>query len=298
MIRNYRPDDFDRLTAWAARVQEQGQNWQPLSTDDLLEMLTDRRRSPAEDLFVSEIEGEIAGYAAVKPELKIGRAVLGCFVERRRLRKTLLEDLVRRALDRSRGTGARAVHVNLFQGKARVRALFEAMGFARVRRFLEMGLALSGIDPPRFSRSSFRRRPLRRGEEGELADLQNRAFAQSWGYHPNTAEDIRSRLRSGRGAGSEVLAVFDKERLVAYCWVILHADSGRLYMMGVDPDYRGRGIGRQMLAAGLAALKARGARKAELTVDAGNRVALGLYRSLGFERKGSSLWYEKKLDPG
>jgi mycothiol synthase len=67
-------------------------------------------------------------------------------------------------------------------------------------------------------------------------------------------------------------------------------------MLGVDPDYRGRGLGRQLLLVGLSYLKTKGLRVVELTVDGENKVACSLYKSAGFKLWTSSLWYEKKPD--
>ena len=67
-------------------------------------------------------------------------------------------------------------------------------------------------------------------------------------------------------------------------------------MLGVDPDHWGRGIGKQVLLAGLSYLKSRGLRVVELTVDSKNKAACALYSSVGFKLWTSSLWYEKKLD--
>jgi len=64
-------------------------------------------------------------------------------------------------------------------------------------------------------------------------------------------------------------------------------------MLAVDPDYRGKGIGRELMIAGLARLKNRGLKVAELTVDSENRIARTLYESLGFDIQSSTLWYEK-----
>jgi ribosomal protein S18 acetylase RimI-like enzyme len=67
-------------------------------------------------------------------------------------------------------------------------------------------------------------------------------------------------------------------------------------MLGVDPDHRGKGVGKQVLLASLSHMKSKGIRIVELTVDSENKTACFLYRSLGFEVHTSSLWYEKVLN--
>ena len=88
--------------------------------------------------------------------------------------------------------------------------------------------------------------------------------------------------------------------MVAYCWAIDDAVDGEkayVQMIGVDPAYRNRGLGRIVLVAGIEYLMERGMKKIELMVDSSNLVAERLYQSLGFKRKGIILWYEKTLSP-
>lgn len=66
-------------------------------------------------------------------------------------------------------------------------------------------------------------------------------------------------------------------------------------MLGVDPDYRGRAIGKRVLLAGLSHLKSNGLQVVELSVDGENKEARALYQSVGFELRTNSLWYEKVI---
>ncbi len=66
-------------------------------------------------------------------------------------------------------------------------------------------------------------------------------------------------------------------------------------MLGVDPDYKGKGTGKRVLLAGLTHLKSKSLQVVELTVDSENKAARVLYRSVGFEVLRSSLWYEKVI---
>lgn len=66
-------------------------------------------------------------------------------------------------------------------------------------------------------------------------------------------------------------------------------------MLGTDPDYRGRGIGRELLLRGLTYLKSNGVGTVDLSVDSENTIAHALYREIGFEVRTSSLWYERPV---
>mgnify|MGYP006273053803 CR=1 FL=1 len=76
-------------------------------------------------------------------------------------------------------------------------------------------------------------------------------------------------------------------RLAAFCWTKVHRDQdpvlGEIYVIAVDPDFHGLGLGRAMTVAGLEHLAATGVSVGMLFVDADNTAAVTLYRGLGFE---------------
>ncbi|MGD0018287.1 MAG: GNAT family N-acetyltransferase [Candidatus Limnocylindrales bacterium] len=61
------------------------------------------------------------------------------------------------------------------------------------------------------------------------------------------------------------------------------APVGEIGLVGVLPQWRGRGLGRELLRWGVAQLRSRGAGCIKLSVEAENELALGLYRRTGFE---------------
>ncbi len=85
-------------------------------------------------------------------------------------------------------------------------------------------------------------------------------------------------------------------RLDAFCWTKVHQVPealGEIYVIGVDPPAGGRGLGRAIVLAGLADLyERRGQNEAMLYVESDNLVAVGLYRSLGFELHHDDAAYE------
>jgi len=58
---------------------------------------------------------------------------------------------------------------------------------------------------------------------------------------------------------------------------------GHIKDIAVDPDYRQRGIGRELLSHGIASLAAHGADRVKLEVRRSNEAARSLYAEFGFE---------------
>jgi mycothiol synthase len=304
IIRNYDPKDFEKLAQLVTEVQELGRPCCLFSLSDLFESLSQPGPSSKDNLFIAERSGEIAGYADVKPELNIGRAVLRWLVHPRHRTGELTERLVNRALDRTRQLGITTLHANFFQNSVTAKRFLTRMGFTFVRRFLELRFDLAEMVFPEIREIASRCRSLQPGEEGRLTELQNRSFAGTWGFNPDTIEEITHRVNLPNSSPDDIFLIFDSDKPIGYCWTRIEfwkkkapgEGTGRIYMLGVDPDYRGRGMSRQLLLIGLSYLKSKSLRVAVLTVDRENKAARALYRSVGFELWKSSLWYEKRLD--
>jgi mycothiol synthase len=141
------------------------------------------------------------------------------------------------------------------------------------------------------------------GEEVLLAEIQNRTFAGTWGFCPNSPEEIKFYLDFTDCRLEDILMVRSKKenKVVGYCWPHLLERGGtnqclihgRIHMCGVDPAYQGQGLGKALLCRGLSDLVAKGVRSVEITVDRENRFALSLYKSLGFKKISTNTWFEK-----
>jgi mycothiol synthase len=113
----------------------------------------------------------------------------------------------------------------------------------------------------------------------------NRAFAD----HPEQGHWDLATLVEREGEpwfdadGFRVLEV--DGRIAGSCWTKIHRDTrpplGEIYVIGVDPDFHGRGWGRLLTDDGFAWLAATGLDDGMLYVDAANTAALSLYRSMG-----------------
>jgi len=303
IIRTYRPEDFDMLVQLVGEVGKGGWSSFSSSPQDVIESLGRPNHFPEEDLFVVEKGGNIVGYVDVTVELNIGRVVLSCVVHPEYRGNGVATKLIERAIDRARELKVKRIHVNTPEESMTARELFTKMGFRFIRRFLELRLDLSGVYVPDMDRMGPRYRQMKSGEEEKLVQIQNRSFADTWGFNPNTVEEIVYRIGLPNCSPEDIILACDGGNVIGYCWTriypgetpVARAGKGRILMLGVDPDHRSREIGKEVLLAGLCYLKNKGLGMVDLTVDSKNKAARALYRSAGFQIRTRSLWYEKVL---
>lgn len=299
IIRNYHSTDFDALVRLKNEAAALAADGRYLPSQVVRDMLGRPDYTPEQNLFVAEIAGVMVGYVDIVAEVKIGRAVLEGLVLPEYRQQGVARKLYRRAASRAKALGAKVAHVALRENNTLARLVLEKAGFHLVRRSHELTVGLTTI-PELTAPTSFPIRSLRAGEEAKLTDIQNRAFTGTWGYNPNTLEEISYAVSMVSDAREGIFLALNEDRPIGYHWTNIEYDEqggnrGRVSMIGVDPDYRGKGISRELLLTGLGYLRGRGLRVAQLTVFSGNSAATALYRSVGFKKIDTSLWYEKAL---
>ncbi|HEU0015026.1 MAG TPA: GNAT family N-acetyltransferase [Longimicrobium sp.] len=133
-------------------------------------------------------------------------------------------------------------------------------------------------------------------------DLDPRRFIAATA---RTEQGYASFLGTQLGARDVVVLVAEREGAVlgyAYAgvegfdWMALRGPAGVLYDIVVDPAHRGRGVGRMLLDATLAALEARGAPRVVLSSAEGNDAAQRLFARAGFRR--TMVEMTRELDEG
>jgi ribosomal protein S18 acetylase RimI-like enzyme len=131
-----------------------------------------------------------------------------------------------------------------------------------------------------------------RRSDGTDADLHvahrvdEDSFREHYGQVPRTFETFKERFDDrGPGWSSLWLAEFDGHPaglLIGTKQFLDDENAGYVRTLGVQPDYRGRGIGRLLLQAYFTAARAEGREAVLLHVDVANVTnALALYESVG-----------------
>ena len=294
IIRHYNESDFEVFS-------------KAFKEDKRIESPVDRVKrpgiSPENNLFIAEYGKEMVGYALAEPELSINRVILHCWVQPEHRRKGVARELVNRVISRAEELNVQAVHVDVSSNNSIARNELPKLGFKYVRRYLELFLDIDKIPVKDLEKAGKECRQLQPGEEEKLAEVQNRAFADHWGYHPNTPESVAYDISLSHRSPQDIVVTCEENSIHGYCWteiIDIEVNSGQekhgiIYMIGTDPEYRGKGLGKKVLLAGLSYLKSKGIKTVSLSVDSENRVAYELYRTMGFEERGRTLWYEKKL---
>lgn len=172
-------------------------------------------------------------------------------------------------------------------------ALADAAGLALTREVLQLRCPLPAVTPPPLARRAFR---PGLDDEAFLA-VNNRAFA----WHPDqsnwTVDVLRARTAEPWFDPNGFLLHEDEGCLLGFCWTKVHPATstepalGEIYVIAVDPDAHGRGLGRALTLAGLAHLADRGLRHGMLHVESTNAVARRLYAELGFVEHDRHRWW-------
>lgn len=84
-------------------------------------------------------------------------------------------------------------------------------------------------------------------------------------------------------AAGYIMTVIEAEaRIVGYFALMVVVDEAELLEIAVDPDFQGRGCGKTLLKAAVAAARAQACRCVHLEVRVSNERALKMYVSAGF----------------
>jgi mycothiol synthase len=191
-------------------------------------------------------------------------------------------ELVGAAIDVVRAEGGGHVHWWVFEPTSAQEELAAGAGLRPGRSLFQMRCALPPTRP-----ATIDTRPFVPGVDDEAwLAVNNRAFrshAEQGGWDVDT---LRLRVEEPWFDPAGFLLHERDGRLAGFCWTKLHTDTrpvlGEIYVIAVDPDFHGLGLGAELTLAGLHSIADRGVRTGMLYVDADNTAAVSLYRKLGF----------------
>lgn len=188
------------------------------------------------------------------------------------------------------------LHAWSFGDLPAARALAEGLSYQPVRELLVMARPLSDL-PHSELPAGVTVRPFADSDLADLVRINARAFA----HHPEqggmTEQDFQDRMKEAwfdpEGLLLATRANADgSETILGFHWTKRHdASLGEVYVIGVDPDHSGGGIGTALLHRGLEHLADRGATRVILYVEGSQGYVVRLYEATGFEVANRDIMY-------
>lgn len=236
--------------------------------------------------LTAEVDGELVGYLNLVPATGADTPPMAEVVVRPDARRRGIgSELIRTGLDAG-GAGTRVwAHGNLEPAKATAATL----DLVAARELLQMRRRLAELPSGTAREDVLLRTYAGAADDSELLRVNNAAFA----WHPEqggwTEADIAERRGESWFDPQGLFLAFDpgnaSPRLLGFHWTKVHGPAlGEVYVVGVDPDAQGRGLGATLTLAGLHYLAERLGPDAEVTlyVEADNSAAVKTYRRLDF----------------
>ena len=249
--------------------------------------------------FIVMTDGEIAGYAYLDPPSAHGDEgeVTGELVihpDRRRhgLGRALTSELAAAA-------DGHVLRLWAHGDLPAAAALARTAGFERFRALWQMRRSLNEpltqpLEGPALPAGRALRTFVPGQDEDEWLKLNGRAFAK----HPEqggwTRHDLDLREQEPWFDPAGFFIAERDGRMTGFHWTKVHSpDLGEVYVVGVDPDEQGSGLGRALTLAGLRHLRDLGVDQAMLYVDEDNVPAIRMYEGLGFTRATVDAMYRR-----
>ncbi|HEY5515321.1 MAG TPA: mycothiol synthase [Pengzhenrongella sp.] len=267
----------------------------PLSEQTLLSLTAD---AFAEHLLARDT-GALVGYAQLDlgaPGSVSSELVVLPGARRRGTGRGLLDGARRLAAQDSSGDqSGRRFSVWAHGDLPAARALAASAGLGVVRELWRMSLDLTRLPTdgaPQLPRDVV----VRPFVPGQDEDGWRRCNARAFSHHPEqgriTRQDLEARMAEPWFDPAGFLLAERDGVLLGSVWTKVHPPAsaeghvGEIYVVGVDPDAQGLGLGGALTRCGLEHLAGRGLLRAILYTDADNEIAIRVYTRAGFVRAG------------
>jgi mycothiol synthase len=176
-------------------------------------------------------------------------------------------------------------------------ALARAAGLVAGRTLLALRLTFDGPPVTEKVPEGVTLRTFVPDDVDQVVAVNARAFA----HHPEQGAmdraDMERRMASDWFDADGLFVAERDGRIIGFHWTKVEDSVGEVYVVGIDPDAQGGGLGTALTARGLRHLYERGLPVVDLYVEGDNAPALAVYRRLGFvDHARDTLYVRESLD--
>ena len=129
----------------------------------------------------------------------------------------------------------------------------------------------------------------------KLNKIQNIAFENSWGYSPNTKDEIIKKIESNNSLNDGIFFALLKSEPVGFVWPTkdtFENKIGYISMIGTHPKFTGKGIASALLNKAINYFTLKEFEYIKLEVDTENIGAKSVYGKLNFIDEETKYWFE------
>ncbi len=283
---------------------------------DFYSMTVDRIRSTGmtselqltSEILVAERDGVVRGYIHIYTDphlMGLGRINIDAFHVHPEERRSGVGALLLEAAEaKAREWNGRYMSIAIPAAVETSQTFLIKHQFQLMRYFWKLRHAgLEGL-PAAELPGNLRFRTFRRGmDEAAYVELLNATFAEHWDFAPITQPELEEWNQRPDFDPRGCFFIVDGEREIAHITVLVdpkrfeetHDAAARVFELGVLPEYRGKGLGYQLLLKASEFSRMHELNALELVVDGQNDGAKGMYEQMGFQEKRAILVFHKAL---
>ena len=281
--------EIDELSNFIFSIGPHGHRDWPNNQKLISRIINDFYNNSSFEIYLLKNKSKILGYILIEEEKKINRIIISVGTKSIEHTKFLIEKILR-IYSKRKIYKYTNIHVPIFQQTPLHNIDLKCLKLRKVRKYLKMNTKIENTIITSAQKTFILKKIVEENEIQEFIDTKNRIFTTHWGFAPNTIndfshEDLNFLLMS---KGNEISGFLTLSILREN-----HHILGKISMIGIDGEFRGKGIGKLALENGISILKQKGAVGVILDVDSENQSAISMYKKFGFYKTGEIIWWEK-----
>ena len=281
--------EIDELSNFIFSIGPHGHRDWPNNQKLISRIINDFYNNSSFEIYLLKNKSNILGYTLIEEEKKINRIIISVGAKKIEHTKFLIDKLLR-IYSKRKIYKSNNIHVPILQKTSLNNIDLNYLKLRKVRKYLKMNTKIENTIISSTQKTFILKKIMKENEIEEFTNIKNRIFSTHWGFAPNTIndfshEDLNFLLMS---KGNEISGFLTLSILREN-----HHILGKISMIGIDGEFRGKGIGKLALENGISILKQKGAVGVILDVDSENQSAISMYKKFGFYKTGEIIWWEK-----
>tara|TARA_Y100000590_G_scaffold97104_1_gene110413 strand:+ start:38134 stop:39021 length:888 start_codon:yes stop_codon:yes gene_type:complete len=282
-------NEIDELSNFIFSIGAHGHRDWPNNQKIISKIIANFHNCSSFEIYLLKNKSNILGYTLIEEEEKINRIIVSIGAKKIEYTKFLIDKMLK-IYSKRKVYKSKNIHVPIHQKTSLNNIDLNYLKLRKVRKYLKMNTKIENTIISSSHKTLILKEIVKENEIQEFTNTKNRIFNTHWGFAPNTINDFNHEdfnflliLNGNKIAGFLTLSILgEKDHML-----------GKISMIGIDEEFRKKGIGKLALENGISILKQKGVVEVILDVDSENRSAISIYKKFNFYKTGEIIWWEK-----